>query len=598
MKATILPILKWGSEHIGLLFGLFAGGKFIRMLMQMPWGSGTVGSSLVKSVFGKGGGGGAAARSGGGFFKGLTKIGGKAGKLIKVGGGATAAISAIGSGLDVKDVRASMDKLKEELESGRITQEEYNKQYKVLKDKKNEALGSGVGAIVGGAAGSLLDEFLGPFGTMLGAAIGDFLGGIVGKAWNAISNTISDFWTGPFRDFMTEQLGPVGTAVVDSIGDLVDGLTSFLGSHWEAMFGMIGETVGGVWNGIKTTFLMQFKGFGKILRGDLTGIFDIAVAPIHGIWEVGKGIFRGIGTFIENEWRAVCSLFEGYIDSFKDIGDGLIAWVKLTWENSLSKPIDAIIEWHKNIFNAVVIKPLSYVADWLKGKWEGVMNTWDALTVEFRKFVNDPWGYIKNSKVGEAVPNSVKETVNTGMSIMEWTTPVGLGYKTVKMLNNYLNGESHANGGIIGGNSYNGDNVLTRVNSGEMVLNRGQQSDLFNFISDIPNSVLENNNSVKSKPVGEKEYIYIPSRNGGNNGVTEVTVKDINLNINGTLKLDARTFSKNLDMNQLLSDTTFISSLKDLIKQSINNDINNGRFMNDIASMRGMPSQVGLWGRK
>ncbi len=40
-----------------------------------------------------------------------------------------------------------------------------------------------------------------------------------------------------------------------------------------------------------------------------------------------------------------------------------------------------------------------------------------------------------------------------------------------------------ANGGIVGGNSYSGDNQLARVNSGEMILNRGQQSKLFNMIN-------------------------------------------------------------------------------------------------------------------
>lgn len=36
-------------------------------------------------------------------------------------------------------------------------------------------------------------------------------------------------------------------------------------------------------------------------------------------------------------------------------------------------------------------------------------------------------------------------------------------------------------GGIVGGNSFSGDNVLARVNSGEMILNRQQQSTLFNL---------------------------------------------------------------------------------------------------------------------
>lgn len=40
-----------------------------------------------------------------------------------------------------------------------------------------------------------------------------------------------------------------------------------------------------------------------------------------------------------------------------------------------------------------------------------------------------------------------------------------------------------ADGGIIGGTSYSGDKLLARVNSGEMVLNKRQQSNLFNAIN-------------------------------------------------------------------------------------------------------------------
>ena len=38
-------------------------------------------------------------------------------------------------------------------------------------------------------------------------------------------------------------------------------------------------------------------------------------------------------------------------------------------------------------------------------------------------------------------------------------------------------------GGIVGGSSFYGDNVLARVNSGEMILNKGQQSNLFSMLN-------------------------------------------------------------------------------------------------------------------
>ena len=39
-----------------------------------------------------------------------------------------------------------------------------------------------------------------------------------------------------------------------------------------------------------------------------------------------------------------------------------------------------------------------------------------------------------------------------------------------------------ADGGIIGGNSFIGDNMIARVNSGEMILNNRQQRNLFNLL--------------------------------------------------------------------------------------------------------------------
>ena len=165
-----------------------------------------------------------------------------------------------------------------------------------------------------------------------------------------------------------------------------------------------------------------------------------------------------------------------------------------------------------------------------------------------------------------------------------------------------------ATGGIIGGDSYHGDKLKAHVNSGEMILTMSQQKKLFDFANSATSLFGRNRSYVKkgigekrslviAKPVGEKEYIHKPSRSNASEN-RSIKINDFNINISGTIKLDGGNTSKNIDINKLLSNHEFVSSLKEIIKSSINNDINGGRLMNDDSLRRGAPSQVTLWGRK
>ena len=178
-------------------------------------------------------------------------------------------------------------------------------------------------------------------------------------------------------------------------------------------------------------------------------------------------------------------------------------------------------------------------------------------------------------------------------------------------------GEKHAEGGVVGGNSYTGDKVPILANSGEAVVTPQQFNKLFGMAETILatapkqneyTSILNNKSNVTTiipqetpihtKPVGEKEYIYTPKNNETSNvNGKPVTVKDFNININGTLKLDGGNSSKNLDIRELLNDRNFVNALKDVVKTAINNDINGGRHMNDLAVMSGLPAQTAIYGR-
>jgi hypothetical protein len=55
------------------------------------------------------------------------------------------------------------------------------------------------------------------------------------------------------------------------------------------------------------------------------------------------------------------------------------------------------------------------------------------------------------------------------------------GYASAGIVAGLSVGEAFENGGIVGGGSFTGDNINARVNSGEMILNRTQQSKLFSM---------------------------------------------------------------------------------------------------------------------
>lgn len=343
---------------------------------------------------------------------------------------------------------------------------------------------------------------------------------------------------GAAGSLLDEFLGPFGTILGAAIGDFLGGIA---GQAWNT----ISNAVSDFWTGTIRDFVQENLG-------------EVGVEMVDAVGSFFDGLTDGYGHMLESTFDLLGGVLGGlwaYLKTlFSDIGGGII------------KIFHGDLTGFWDMFKAPIHALIEMVKEMGKGLWNSIINIGEAVISLFKDGV---WEFIKHASSG-------------------------LG-KWVDLLNF---GGAHAKGGIIGGTSFSGDRVLTRVNSGEMILNRDQQNSLFNFIDKGINSVLTNQNDVKARPVGEKEYIYIPNNQNNGSNVTEITVKDINVKFDGTIRLDGGNSFKNVDINQLLNDTAFVSSLKDLIKQSINNDINNGRLMNDNSTRRGLPAQTTIWGRK
>ena len=595
------PIVKWITENPWKSLFMYISGKAaLKALIKNP-------------------------RNVGNAANGIGRIGSK---IVKFGGGILSSAISVGmAGLDVKSIKEQLNELDKKYKNGKISKEEYYSKSRELTIQKNEAIGSGAGAAAFAALGSII----GPEGTFIGGIIGNFLGGLAGKIWNSVSTTVSDFWNGTVRDIAEKAFGKLGTDFVDYVSIMTDSITSGYGVILERTLNGIGTLLGGYWDGIKISFNGWLDGLTKIFKGDFVegaktiikaqgeSSWKMIESTVSGVWQTFTAPFFGLAELLKGGWKVITKGWDNAMSSLSNLWgrfrEGLLNQIspenkekikeaienikekwdtlsntvselwnstingfKTAWDEKVAQPSAALWEGIKNAWNEHVSKPWNDFNNWIKEKFKPIFDWFEGIWNVAKK-LGDKISKFSTGDLAESAGGIVGELINLGI--------------------NKLRG--HASGGIVGGDSFSGDKVITRVNSGEMILNASQQSSLFSFISNIPSimsSMLNNRNDVKAKPVGEREYIYTPSNSNASNGVTEVTVRDINVNVNGTLKLDTRGFIKDLDVSQLLNDTSFVSQLKELIKQSINNDINGGRFMNDNAVMRGMPAQTTLWGRK
>jgi len=481
----------------------------------------------------------------------------KAQKLTSIGG------AALGVGISAAQGIMAQSAYRDQLDA--INRGEWDRsRYKTKEEamagaqtERNESVGGAVGSGVGTVIGTILG---GPVGAMIGGAIGKFAGEYIGKNWTKITDWFSKGWNKVVNYFTSINWGKVGETLISTFLPPVGAIIQVV-KHWDE---------------ISTWFSEKWDG---------------AMSQLSVLWQ---DIKNGWSTYIEQPFK------EYVLQPIKDV-------VKWTDEN--------------------ILQPV-------KSFFAKVKEGWDKLMGGIQKFLDDPWGSIKQGAKNtyEDAKGWVKEKWNAAKGWAEG-----------------LFSEKHASGGIVGGNSYSGDRILTGLNSGEMVLNKDQQAQLFSFInnassiltkigssngvsyytassskmsnvssnvtdntinsilstifnsnSNIVSTALNTNNNIKTIPFGENSFKRIPKSTdstNGFNGVNEIKMNDFNISLNGTIKLDGGNSLKNIDINKLLEDSTFISALKENIRESINREIHNGRIMIDASYMRGLPSPSTTWGK-
>jgi hypothetical protein len=334
----------------------------------------------------------------------------------------------------------------------------------------------------------------------------------------------------------------------------------------------------------------EYAGMGGMIGSVIPGVGTAVGAAIGGVVGAGMGLKDSYNAWKEDPKNAN--------KGFMDWGKEQLKTVGQTFVNSG--------KWIGNKASAA----FSWIGKTAVGTWKGIKLISSTVFKGIAKGASSAWGFIKK------VFNVWLSGVKTLFKIV--TLPYKALYNVLKSLTNITKTVSnikkdgfvkgtwktitgqYATGGIIGGTSYQGDHLTAKVNSGEMILNTQQQKKLFDILNskyDLKAAPIKQT-AIQAKPVGNKEYIYKPSNNSTASNNKTITVKDINVNINGTIKIDGGGNSQNVDVRELLRNSEFVSSLKEMIKNSINTDMNGGRFVGDVGTQRGMVSSTSLWGRK
>jgi tape measure domain-containing protein len=113
-----------------------------------------------------------------------------------------------------------------------------------------------------------------------------------------------------------------------------------------------------------------------------------------------------------------------------------------------------------------------------KGSLGGVLAGLSSLIADF--VINVGKSLIAVGVAGIAFQNSL---TNPYTALVTGAIVVAVGSAFKAAIGSFNDAGAFANGGIVGGSSYTGDKLFARVNSGEMILNKGQQNNLANMLN-------------------------------------------------------------------------------------------------------------------
>ena len=432
--------------------------------------------------------------------------------------------------------------------------------------------GAGIAAVLGVIAAWKIGGNVVKLGSNVSNAVRG--SGVVGKGLNA-AKSVGKWTVNGLKNFAKPRrlLKSMGVGLAGALGNVA--VDSYFEKNPDKKGGV------GHYAGKMASTAVEYGSLGSMF-GPIGAGIGAAVGAVKGAYDTWKSLPENADkNFLDYTKNMANGAWEGIKYAGSKVGEGL-SWIGGKVSEGVSWVSERISERGgllKVAFNAVTTPFRAFIGI-IEGIAKNIMHPIDLLKKAWNALTNNPIGKLTDFIFGEKEAPKPKK---------------------------------YAVGGIAYGGEPGRDSVPALLTPGERVLTNDQYQSLLRprtaigragvaALNWVSSKIMggENNPTaiVKPKPTGGREYIYNP---GGTSTSTvngnKITVKDFNVNISGTIKIDAGRNFTNIDASTLLRDQAFVNQLKNVIKDSINNDMNGGRFMNDPATRRGQVSSTSVVGK-
>lgn len=335
-----------------------------------------------------------------------------------------------------------------------------------------------------------------------------------GKIFEDISKSMSKYYE-PTMDFFMETINEVTTFVTENwntisdifvtVGEIVSFVFQEMGKIMESVIIPIFNDLKDVFMQVAQVFMDNWPAISSLIENGKV-IIQFALSVLVKWWGIlWKGAKFAINIIV-GAWSFMAPFVIGAIEKISGfIANNLVPW----FQERVPKAIEDLKrKWNiiqevfrilRDKYNQDVAPKVSAIVSFfseripkaienLREKWNVMTKLFGNLKQKYNEGAGKVLGTIKTAF--ENIRNVIDETIGRVGDLIGKLQNIPSPGNVKDSVGGFFNNiNPFADGGIVGGSSFTGDKVIARVNSGEMILNRSQQSKLFGFIKNMTTAI-------------------------------------------------------------------------------------------------------------